>query len=686
MAINPGKRLRFGDWRALVFSQVLALAFLAACLWWVAHELEWIFASHRILVSLNLHDSLGSVLAWQLARFAGSVWAVHALLGLLALALAVVTERAFARGLAVRSRWLIVGWFVLLVGLVMAANATWNSSSIFASDDSWWKGRLFGMHPVMIIATIVAGLVVCLAIRAMPRRWSPRPVATAAALATVLALVVAWPPARTVAASVAPANSAPNVVIIGIDSLRNDLEIPRRGAAMMPNVREFLAASRRFNDATTPLARTYASWMSILTGRHPVTTNARFNLMPRRLVHEGETLAGALRRQGYHTVYATDEVRFANFDRSFGFDQTITPPVGAADFVLGYAGDMPLVNLVATTPAGSWLFPSNYANRAASVTYRPQQFLERLGHEFNVDGPTFLAVHLTLPHWPYAWAGMPVPNRPEEYRDTYSTALAEVDRQFDSLLRLLAAAHAFDNAVVVLLSDHGEALGAEDDSMLRKIGTSDEIWNSLWGHGTSVMSPHQYQVVLAMRAFGRARLPGPAQDYDWPVSLEDLRPTLEEYATGKLPTNVDGVSLLPYLANPALATQLEGRVRFTETGFNTVDTLAGRYQESGIVADAAVYYELDRNSGWVQFRENRLPELLARKQRAALTTASLLAAIPGPPGQPTRYLVSSRNKPDARALDGPPGASQDAEVRRLWIALQARFPGELPANPDLPRM
>ena len=65
------------------------------------------------------------------------------------------------------------------------------------------------------------------------------------------------------------------------------------------------------------------AWVSILTGRHPVSTNARFNLMPRSMVHEGDTLADALRPRGYHSVFATDEVRFANFDASYEVLATI---------------------------------------------------------------------------------------------------------------------------------------------------------------------------------------------------------------------------------------------------------------------------------------------------------------------------------------------------------------------------
>jgi len=233
----------------------------------------------------------------------------------------------------------------------------------------------------------------------------------------------------------------------------------------------------------------------------------------------------------------------------------------------------------------------------------------------------------------------------------------------------------------VLLSDHGEALGADNDSLIRQTGTSREIWDSLWGHGTSVLSPHQYRVLLAMRAFGQARLPGAEQDYDWPVSLEDLRPTLEELVTGTAPAGVDGISLVPYMKEPAQAAALAERIRFTETDFNTVSTLRGHYQESGLVSEAASYYELDAKSGWVQLREPRIPELIAQKQRAAMAPDSMLAAIPaiGRPGVRLLYVEGADTLP--RFLEGPDAMIGNLDAERLWQALQARFPGELPQDP-----
>jgi hypothetical protein len=105
---------------------------------------------------------------------------------------------------------------------------------------------------------------------------------------------------------------------------------------------------------------------------------------------------------------------------------------------------------------------------------------------------------------------------------------------------------------------------------------------------------------------------------------------------------------------------------------------------SGIVDEAAVFYQIELESGWVQFRPERLPDLLAAKQRAALSKDRLLAVIPASPDRSSRYLFTSRIDPRPEALNGPPEAWVDAEARRLWAALNERFPGELPGSRGLP--
>lgn len=675
-----------GRWSGLALSQALALALLAGSLWWVWRELALILPNDRITASLSVEQSLGPTLQRQLIQFAVVLLLVHASFGLLALALARLTEAASSGPPPARRGWLVTGWFIWLVGLAAAANVVWHPSSRFAHPESIFLAQVAGVRVATAMLVATGLLLLVLLVRAVRRLQplDPVPAVGIGVAAVALLAGVALPLATAESSRRGFVAASPHVVIIGIDSLRADLTESRSGASVTPHLDAWLAGAHRFGDATTPLARTYGSWVSILTGRHPVVTNARYNLMPRDLVRDGVTLADALKARGYRTIYATDEVRFANIDQSFGFDQLVTPPIGAGDFLLGYAGDMPLVNLLAPTAAGKWLFPANHANRAAHATYQPEDFVARLDSEITIDRPTFLTVHLTISHWPYNWAGLSRPTTPQQFRPAYRRAVEEADRQFQQVLDVLERKGVLENAVVVVLSDHGEALGNDNDSMLRKTGTHREVWDSLWGHGTSVMSPHQYSVLLAMRGFGRAALPGAPAIHAWPVSLEDVRPTLEEFVSGRAAGDVDGLSLLPYLRAPDEAATLASRVRFTETDFNTPSTLAGRYEASGIIDEAAVFYELDPVRGWMQLRRDKLPPLLTQKQRAAISLHSLLAAIPEPDGRFQRYLYTDRHSPMPRLLEARPDPAVEPEAARLWDALQARYPGELPDRSRLP--
>lgn len=682
--MKPGRRTLF---RAFVAGQLASLLLLAACGWWVYRELTIIIGSSKITGSITWGDDINDALRNRLVLFGLTVLLLHNLLGVLGLLLARMSRAAFPRLPFDRLPSLAVLWVVLLFALALGANATWYPASRFAAEDSWLLGRWAGLAPLTVFATgtsIALVLVAALALRRI--RWSPRSWPHGAVAGTLLAS--AGLVSMLSGAHPAPAlrDSRPHIVILGIDSMRNDLSEATDGPSLTPRIDAFLAESTRFGDTLSPLARTYPAWVSILTGRHPVSTRARFNLMPRDMVDEGGTLADALDAAGYRSIYATDEVRFANFDRTYGFDQLITPPIGASDFVVPMVGDMPLVNVVSNTRLGAWLFPNIHANRAAAVTYQPRRFVERLDRELDISGPSFIAIHLTLAHWPHSWAGRPRPSNVQEYRPAYRAALQEVDRQFESVLRLLTRKGVLDNAIVVVLSDHGEALGFPSDSILRKTGTSTEIWDSLWGHGTSVLSPHQYGVVFAMRAVGAAHLPGPPGIRNWPVSLEDVRPTLQELATGAAPHDVDGVSLVPYLSNRAPVSELDNRVRFTETCFNTIKLMQGKVTESGLVSEAGIYYELVPKTGWVQLRPDRLPEIVAKKQRAAISRGALLARIPSWTDDSVTYLFADRRAPEPRRLEAPPDASADPEAARLWQALQDRFPGELQDPGQQPRM
>jgi len=635
--------------------------------------------SDRVLAALFSDGAASTVIVFQIVKYATTLIAVHATMGVLAFLLARMTERAFPD--VASRRGLVTGWFCLIGGWIILANAQYYPATKHSTPGSWLRIEWYGFNLAETFGAFILSLIAVTLWRAWRRSGRPRTTGRIAVPATGAAVLVALATSGFHAPGTrAPGNpDKPNVILVGIDSLRSDISTEAGGFIETRNIAAFLSDAKVFTDTTTPLARTFPSWMSILTGQHPVSTNARFNLMPRGAVHDGNTLGDLLKTRGYRTIYATDEVRFANIDRSYGFDQTITPPVGINDFLLGGCNDLPLPNVLSSLPLARWLFPSTYANRAAWVTYRPESFLRRLESEIQPSGPTFLAVHLTLAHWPYYYAGVERPVFQPSWSEMYGFAVPAVDRQFASVIDMLERKGLLENAIVVVLSDHGEALGQRSDSILGRFGKPDEIGRSMWGHGTSVLSPRQFQVLFAFRGFGSAALDRSAR-LSAPASLEDIKPTvLDLLGAGPAEIGpVDGKSLRHILEGGTAARDIVERIRFTETDVNTPKLESGNIDEKGLLREAASFYEVESTRGWAQLRADRLRILLDRKQRAAIQGNFTLAAIPrnSEPGRFDYIFIDARLPVPVRFTRRPDAASAP-EAARLWDALHERFRGEL---------
>lgn len=668
-------------WKQAWIPLLAALALLL----WLAYaawsDVFYTLGSGKVLHSVSQAPVLAPALIHAVAWFLAALLFVHLALGLTSHVLGRATCAAFR--LPARHCWRAsLAWLAALALWTAVANAAAFPDSVFspafAPVARGAHGPLLVTLAGVALAVAAAGVLAVALLRARasgtPRASTRTAVATVASVAAIgVALAIPSFSGRA-DATASSVDARPHVILIGIDSLRCDATRLAGGASLTPNIDRFLGAATSFSDATTPLARTFPSWMSILSGRHPVHSGARFNLIPRDHVDTRDLLGTRLRAAGYRSAYATDEVRFANIDASYGFDDTITPPIGAADFLLGELNDFPLTNLLASTRVGAWLFPVTHANRAAHVTYDPDAFVRRIDRELRVDGPTFLAVHLTLAHWPYGWAGHEKPTTPPGYRTGYDVAVRAVDAQFEDVLGVLERKGMLRNAVVVLLSDHGEALGKPGDSYVRNFADAQTIWNSIWGHGTSVLSPHQFTVMLSFRRFGGEPFATAGSVLAAPASLEDIRPTLLDVVGVPDDGAVDGLSLRAALEGGPTA-DLASRLRYTETDFNTDMVLKGQYEKNGLLNEGAVYYDLHPESGWVQLKPGRLPELLGRKERAVMSPAHLLAAVPHREGPGMEYLLIDRRAGFPQRLTGRPA---EGEPQRLWDALHARFAGELP--------
>jgi len=673
-------------WAGAGLAASLSAAFLAITLFQTLTTFFIRLYEADVMLRAVGNVSLFSRVSLDVAVFALGLLVVHGLLALAVHALAILTERAWP-ALGGSRRGLVVLWFGLAAAAIMLLNAEWFPRSHGGTYYAEFASRSLG--PVSVawgvtllvvgLATAVAGVALW---RLLPRgivAWRRAPALYAAFAVTGVILAAAT--SGEAPAKAMPAR--PNIVILGVDSLRL-AELQRFGGpGRTPNIDAFLRKSDIFPDTTTPLARTFPSWMSILTGRSPRSTGAVFNLIRREDIDDDPTIGDMLATRGYRTVYATDEVRFANIDRTYGFDQVITPPIGAVDFLIGQIGDLPVSNVVANTRFGGFLLRYLHANRGIAYLYRPDTFVDRLRHELPAGGPVLAAIHLTVAHWPYFHAGTPLGlpmHGGAAPSPAYVEALQTADRMFQEVLDVLQSKGILDNALVVVLSDHGEAFGIPSESLLNVTDSVDglqapvEVLN--WGHGQSVLSPVQYQVLLGFRGFGsQAEIGAQGRDLQQSASLEDVVPTVMELLRGPVPA-VDGISLAPLLRSPLSSPGPdEHRIRFTETDFVVTPTDSGEVEEEDAARQAARLLEVDRTSGWLQWRPEMVGPLLAKKERAALDSTRLLAAMPAAPDG-HHYLLLDRQSGQGRVLPGRPDSS-DPRAQQLWDALHGNFSGEL---------
>ena len=238
------------------------------------------------------------------------------------------------------------------------------------------------------------------------------------------------------------------------------------------------------------------------------------------------------------------------------------------------------------------------------------------------------------------------------------------------------------NAIVVVYSDHGESFGFDAESMV-PVDTSSLIAlgaKPRYGHGTSVLAPHQYHCVLGIRGFGASELA--ARTVEVPVAIQDVAPTLVELLGAKTGAAFDGRSLVGLLRNDAAApAAFDGRIRFTETEYDPANVISPNGQVSGsAIASAIQIYRVDPKTDRIEIDRSQLDHLLASRQYAAVGSEYLVAAIPLYAG--FEYVAVNQRSGVLTRLTGEPQADQPAEVHALWSALNTEFDQVLHRKPQ----
>ncbi|KTD11515.1 putative Sulfatase [Legionella gratiana] len=504
-------------------------------------------------------------------------------------------------------QWIIIIW-TLTVCAILSANSYYFPLSIFSKLFSPPIPESF-MLVVLVISVLGLGFLI---INSLLYRKCLYPLAVIAILPLILNLTHSQP--------IHPQYSEkPNIILLGIDSLSPDSV----NSKSMPFFSKLVNQSTQFTDSISPLARTYPAWSSILTGLYAEHHHGEENLVAKDMVKSESSIAWILRKQGYTTIYATDDRRFNNIDKEFGFQDIIGPKIGINDVILGTSNDLPLSNLLINFRISSWLFPYNYSSRASFFSYYPQTFTTKLKHDLSSEVrsmPIFLGVHFTLPHWPYAWASsLPEQVNNEfslENRDIlYQQSLKKVDQQFEAFFMYLQEHHYLDNCLLIVLSDHGEVLYHPNSRLTNysnyqgtlpskfaeylKEKTATDL-NKSAGHGSDILSPKQYHNVLAFRIYKNGQIITKDDKIDTRVALIDLSPTILDFLHLKNKQKMDGISLLPAVLNPNHA--LPNRTFFIESGIFPNQKLS---KEKSIKI-GHLFYMVNPETGELEIKPNKL--------------------------------------------------------------------------------
>ncbi len=382
-------------------------------------------------------------------------------------------------------------------------------------------------------------------------------------------------------------DAAGHVVLLGLDSMQmNRLSVGGAPRNIAPHIDGFLRSAHRFDNAWTPFARTYPSWLSILTGRYPARHGARFNLVPdQRLAPDNDYLAGVLARAGYSTFHGTDETRFSIIRPQFGYEQLFHPRMGVDDFFLGSFFDFSAANLARQFHLGHDLFPAIKDNRA-SVAYAPDLWTDNLLARLDAlprDEPALINLHLCGNHWPFS---TPAPYA-HMSDDPVEACVMMVDRQVGRILEFVNASGLAARGHVFLMSDHGDGWS----------GDPEDETNS---HGDDFRSLHANRIVMGVQ--GPGVRPGVTDEL---VRTIDVFPTiLDLLGVGLDRSRIDGESFASALAGTAI----RSRDLFAETGLDRKV-----YGVKQLLERHAVWYAVDPATRLVHMRPEGVEEFMDYK-------------------------------------------------------------------------
>jgi arylsulfatase A-like enzyme/cytochrome c-type biogenesis protein CcmH/NrfG len=388
----------------------------------------------------------------------------------------------------------------------------------------------------------------------------------------------------------APREAGLDVLLITIDTLRADsLGSYGQTPSPTPSLDALAAAGRRFTQAHAHNVVTLPSHANILSGRHPWEHGVRDNsgfVFPAGI----DTLATILAARGYRT---------GAFVSAFPLDSR---------FGLARGFDVYEDSFVDATARPAFL---EQDRRGADTVALARKWLEA-----DQTRPSFCWLHLYDPHYPYD----PPPGTPAQ-ASAYLGEVAATDAALAPLLRPLLERGRDGRTLVVLTSDHGEALG---------------------DHGEATHGLFAYEPVLRVPLIVFApRIVSPGTD-EAPARHVDILPTILDAVGLPVPGGLPGRALLATRPAPGQATYFEALSASLNRGWAPLH---------GVIRDGTKYVDLPIPELYDLAADPREERNLADAQpRRAADLFTLLTSLRTGDRGPQRGAVSAETLERLRGL------------------------------------
>jgi arylsulfatase A-like enzyme len=321
--------------------------------------------------------------------------------------------------------------------------------------------------------------------------------------------------------------SQPDVFLITIDTLRADhVHCYGYQNIQTPALDALAKDGTRFAQAFTPSPITNTSHTTILTGLLPSSHGVTDFAVP--LAPTFPTLAELLKGKGYHTaafigaVILDSNTLAPGLDRGFDFYD----------------------NFPAHSQTNSrW---GRVERRGMDVVQHAQTWMTA-----HPAGPHFVWIHLYDPHDPYE----PPPPYSQTYKDRlYDGEIAYADSALGGFVGYLKKSGRYDNALIVVVGDHGEGLGEHHEDT----------------HGIFLYDSTTH-VPLIVKTPGERPAPGrPDEIVEAQVRTTDILPTVVDWLGIPPPERLDGASLRPFFEGNEKGEEKEekkDRTAFGETDY-----------------------------------------------------------------------------------------------------------------------